>query len=99
MTEETMVEEQKKQEEKVEEHKPKDKPKEKFNFKKWLKGSNKREYVENISFLIITISAIMIAGGIALGSFVQETVYASIAGALFLMLGIAVYIISQFTGE
>jgi hypothetical protein len=102
MTEETKAEE-KKEEVKVEE-KPKEEQKteerkEGFNFKKWLRGSNKREFIENISFLIIVISAIMVSAGIGLGSFVQQTVFLAIIGAFFVMVGIAVYIISQFIGE
>ena len=80
-------------EHKIEEHK------EKFNFKKWVKGSNKRDYIENISFLIITISAVMVSFGIGLGSFIQGTVFIAVFGAFLVMLGIVVYIISQFVGE
>jgi F0F1-type ATP synthase assembly protein I len=91
-----------KTEEKHAEHKPEEhkiEHKEKFNFKKWIKGSNKREYVENISFLIIVISAIMISAGIGLGIFIQESVFISVLGAFFVMVGIVVYIVSQFIGE
>jgi len=80
-------------EKKQEEHK------ERFNFKKWIKGSNKRESAENISFLVIVVSAIMVSAGIGLGSFVQGTVFIAVFGAFFVMVGIVVYIISQFIGE
>jgi len=96
-TKEAKVAEQKVEEVKKEEHKTEEKQKKPL-FKS-LKGSNKREYAENISFLIIVVSAIMIAGGIALGSFIQGTVYVAMAGAFFVMLGIVVYIVSQFIGE
>jgi len=95
---EEKVAEQKVEEQKKEEHKVEEKPKEKFGFS-LLKGSNKREKIENISFLIIVASAIMIAGGIALGSFIQGAVYIAMAGAFFVMFGIVVYIISQLIGE
>jgi len=87
-------------EEKKEELKPEHKlAKEGFNFKKWLKGSNKREYIENIGFLIIVIATIMISAGIGLGSFIQEIVFTAIFGVFFFMVGIFVYIVSQFIGE
>jgi hypothetical protein len=91
MTETTV--EHKIEEVKTEEHK------EKFNFKKWVNGSNKRDYIENISFLIITISAVMVSVGIGLGSFIQGTVFIAVLGAFLVMVGIIVYIISQFVGE
>jgi hypothetical protein len=87
-------------EKKVEEQKVEQKiVKEKFNFKKWLTGSNKREYIENISFLIIIISAIMVSTGIGLGSFIGGTVFLAVFGAFFVMIGIIIYIVSQFIGE
>jgi len=76
-----------------------EKPKERFNFKKWIKGSNKREFVENISFLIIVISAIMVSTGIGLGSFIRGTIFFAVFGSFFVMMGIVFYIISQFIGE
>lgn len=96
-TKEEKVAEQKVEEVKKEEHKTEEKQKKPLF--KLLKGSNKREYAENISFLIIVISAIMIAGGIALGSFIQDAVFVAMAGTFFVMFGIIVYIISQFIGE
>jgi len=87
-------------EQKIEEKKEEQKiVKEKFNFKKWIKGSNKRDYIENISFLIIVISAIMVSIGIGIGSFIQGTIFIAVFGAFFVMVGIVVYIISQFIGE
>ncbi|MEM5778442.1 MAG: hypothetical protein QXK49_02350 [Candidatus Aenigmatarchaeota archaeon] len=79
--------------------KPQELKQEKFNFKKWIKGNNKREFLENISFLIIVISALMVSAGIGLGSFIQGTIIIAIFGAFFVMVGIIVYIISQFIGE
>jgi len=76
-----------------------EKPKERFNFKKWVKGSNKREFVENASFVIIVISAVMVSIGIGIGSFIQGTIFIAVFGAFFVMVGIVVYIISQFIGE
>ena len=59
-------------------------------------GNNKRDILENLSFYIIVISAIMIAIGIGLGSFIQGTVYLSLLGSFFVMVGIVFYIASQF---
>ena len=87
--------EENKVEHKVETHEQK----EKFNFIKWLKGSNKREYIENASFLIIVISALMVSAGIGLGSFISGAIFLSVIGAFFVMIGIVVYIVSQFIGE
>ena len=87
-------------EQKIEEKKEEQKiVKEKFNFKKWIKGSNKKEYIENASFVIIVISAVMVSIGIGIGSFIQGTIFIAVFGAFFVMVGIVVYIISQFIGE
>jgi len=59
-------------------------------------GKNQKEVLENISFIIILISAIMFSIGIGLGSFVQGTVFLSVFGSFFIMIGIVIYIISQF---
>ena len=71
---------------------------EKFNFGKWLKGSNKKEFIENISFLIIALSAILVSAGIGLGSFIQGTVFIAVFGAFFFMIGAVAYLASQFIG-
>jgi hypothetical protein len=88
-------------EEKIEqptEAEPAEKPvvKKRFGFRKWLEGNNRKEYAENISFVIIVISGIMVGLGIGLGSFVQGTILIGVLGAFFVMLGIIIYIISQF---
>jgi len=85
-------------EQKTEEHKA-EHHKESFNFAKWIKGSSTKDYAENISFLIITISSIMVSLGIGLGSFIQGSISLGVFGALFVMLGIVIYIASQFIGE
>ena len=50
---------------------------------------------EKISYKIIIISAVLIFLGILLGSFIQGTVYLASLGALLVMLGICIYIVSQ----
>jgi fatty acid desaturase len=71
--------------------------KKRFNFK--IRGSNTGETLENVSFYVIVISAIMVAIGVGLGSFIQGTILLSVLGAFFVMIGIIIYIISQFLGE
>jgi F0F1-type ATP synthase assembly protein I len=70
--------------------------KKRFDFRKWLEGNNRKEYVENISFVIIVISGILVALGIGLGSFIQGTILMGVLGSFFVMIGIITYIISQF---
>ncbi len=70
--------------------------KRRFDFRKWLEGSNRKDYVENISFVIIVISGVLVALGIGIGSFVQGTILMGVLGAFFVMVGIVIYIISQF---
>jgi hypothetical protein len=84
-----------KNEQPIEQTKP-EKVKKRFGFRKWLEGSNRKEYVENISFVIIVISGILVALGIGLGSFIQGTIVMGILGSFFVMIGIITYIISQF---
>jgi hypothetical protein len=93
MTEETKTEETK-EAEKVEK-KPN---REGFNLLKRIKGNNTREYVENISFVIIVLSGIMVASGILIGSFIQWMILIASFGSFFVMVGIVTYIVSQFIG-
>ena len=67
-----------------------------FGFKKWLEGESKKDYAENLSIVIIIVSGIMVAMGVGLGSFIQGTILLGILGAFFAMLGIVIYILSQF---
>jgi len=75
------------------------KHKEKFNFKNWIKGKSKKEHWENISFTIIVFSAILIFMGILLGSFIKYTVFMASFGSFLVIVGIIIYIISEFIGE
>ena len=59
---------------------------------KFPEGKNKKE---SLSYKIITISAVLIFLGILLGSFIQGTIYLAALGALLLMAGICIYIVSQ----
>lgn len=69
-----------------------------FNFLKWIKGNGTKEYIENISFVIIVLAGIMVASGILLGSFIQGTIFIASFGSMFVMIGIVAYIVSQFIG-
>lgn len=60
---------------------------------------NKKEVFENVSFYVIVISAIMVAVGIGLGSFIQYTIFIATLGGFFVMVGIVIYITSQFMEE
>ena len=77
---------------KNEEHKAE---KRRFN----IRGSNQKEYIENVSFMIIIVAVIMFSTGIGLGSFVQGTILLGVIGSFFFMVGIVFYISSQFIGE
>ena len=59
-------------------------------------GKNTREVLENISFFIIVLSAIAVSIGVGIGSFIQEAVLIAMIGSFFVMVGIVIYIISQF---
>ena len=64
-----------------------------------LSGDTTKDRLENWSFIITIISGIMVALGIGLGSFVQGTVYIASFGSFFFMIGVIVFIISQFAEE
>ena len=65
---------------------------------KMIKGSGTKDYIENISFIIIVASGMMVSAGILLGSFIQGTILIASFGSLFVMIGIVTYIASQFIG-
>jgi uncharacterized Tic20 family protein len=71
----------------------------KIKFKEWIKGRNRREFLENFSFIVIVISAVLVCIGISLGSFVKGTVLIGSFGSFTVMVGIVIYIVSQFIGE
>ena len=73
--------------------------KESFNFRKWVGGTNQKEFLENLSYIVIFISAVMVSIGVGLGSFIEGTILVAVLGALFVFIGIVFYVISQFIGE
>ena len=76
--------------------KKEEKPKERVSLINRLKGKNRREFLENISYLIIFISAILIFMGILTGSFIQGFVLLASFGSFLVLIGIIIFIISQF---
>lgn len=65
-------------------------------FGEWLKGKNRQEHIENISFVVLVIAALLVMAGIGLGSFVYGTVLLAMFGAFLVLVGITIYIVSQF---
>ena len=90
MTEEHKVEEH------HAEHKAENQESESMGLNLSIFGNNNKEISENLSYLIIIISAILLSIGIGLGSFIQGTILLSVFGSFFIMIGIIVYIASQF---
>ena len=95
------MEETKAEEKKTEENKSEEKgetPKERNGFMTKIKGKNRKELVENISFVMIIIAGIMVASGILAASLFQGAILMSSFGSFLVMAGIATYILSQFMG-
>lgn len=65
-------------------------------FSEWLKGKNRQEHLENASFVVLVTAALLVMLGIGLGSFVYGTVLLAMFGAFLILVGIVIYIISQF---
>jgi len=65
-------------------------------FREWLKGKNRQEKMENISFVILVTATLLVILGIGLGSFIYGTVLFAMFGAFLILIGIVIYIISQF---
>jgi len=91
---EEKIEHVEKKEESIEHKEEKKSEEMRFNLTKL--GKNKKEVLENISLVITVISAILFSIGIGLGSFIQGTIILSVFGSFFIMIGIMIYIISQF---
>jgi hypothetical protein len=64
-----------------------------------VRGKTQQETLENISFLMIILSAAMLALGLALGSFFKYVILLAPAGAFTLLVAIVLFIISQFISE
>ncbi len=69
--------------------------KEKFNFLKWVRGKNTQEFLENGSYVLMVVAAILVSGGLLVGSFVPGVVIVASIGAFILLPGLVIYVISQ----
>ncbi len=65
-------------------------------FNEWLKGRSRQEHLENISFVVLVLAAFLVMVGIGLGSFIYGTVLLAMFGAFLVLVGIVIYIVSQF---
>jgi len=68
-----------------------------MNLKGWFKWETKADKVESLSFILIIFSAVLTFVGISVGSFVPGIPVAlAIIGAFLVLVGIVLYIISEF---
>lgn len=66
-------------------------------FMEWLKGENRREFLENLSYTLIVVAAVFSVVGISVGTFVSGfPVFLAILGAFLALVGIVLYILSEF---
>ncbi len=72
---------------------------EKLGLRDLLSAKNTKDRLENWSFLITILSGLMIAIGIGLGSFIQGTILIASLGSFFFIMGVIVFIASQFAEE
>ncbi len=69
--------------------------KEKFNFLKWVHGKNRQEFLENGSYVLMVVAAILVSGGLLVGSFVPGIVIVASIGAFVLLPALVIYVVSQ----
>lgn len=69
---------------------------ERKKFGEWLRGKSRQEHLENTSFVVLVAAALLVMLGIGLGSFIYGTVLLAMFGAFLVLVGIIIYIISQF---
>lgn len=63
----------------------------------WLKGKSRREFLENMSYTLIVLAAVFSVVGISVGTFVSGfPVFLAILGAFLALVGIVLYILSEF---
>ncbi len=62
-----------------------------------IKGETAGETIENVSIIIIIISALMVTIGIGIGSYVPGIpVVMAMAGSSLVIVGIVVFVVSEF---
>lgn len=69
--------------------------KEKFNFLKWVRGKNRQEFLENGSYVLMVVAAVLVSGGLLVGSFVPGVVIIASIGAFILLPALVIYVVSQ----
>ena len=69
--------------------------KEKFDFFKWVRGKNRQEFLENGSYVLMVAAAVLVSGGLLVGSFIPGVVIIASIGAFILLPGLVIYVISQ----
>lgn len=69
--------------------------KEKFNFMKWARGKNRQEFLENGSYVLMVVAAVLVSGGLLVGSFVPGVVIIASIGAFILLPALVIYVVSQ----
>lgn len=67
------------------------------DFVDWLKGGSRREFLENLSYTLIVLAAVFSIVGISVGTFIPGfPVLLAILGAFLALVGIVLYVISEF---
>jgi ABC-type multidrug transport system permease subunit len=69
-----------------------------MNLKEIFKGDSKN-YLENLSYRIILVSAVLIFIGFLLGSFVKYAIFLAMLGGFFVIVGIVIWIIVKLREE
>ena len=64
-----------------------------------IKGKTFVETLENISFLIIILSALLVSIGIAIGSFYKGLILLASIGSFTLLIGIIIFVVSEIIRE
>ena len=67
-----------------------------MKLKEFFEGKNEKEKIERFSYLVVIVSAAMIMLGMLLGSTVQYTVLLATFGSFLTIVGIVLYVFSQF---
>jgi hypothetical protein len=66
-------------------------------FMEWLKGDTRRDFLENLSYSLIVLAAVLSIVGISVGTFVPGfPVFLAILGAFLALVGIVLYVLSEF---
>ncbi len=65
-------------------------------FMDWLKGDSRRKLMENLSYCIIILAAVMVVVGLGIGTvYPGLPVLVAIVGSFLALVGIVLYILSE----